>query len=143
MLRFVLRRLAIAFAMLVGLSILVFLLLRLTPGDPVTAYIDPSVPMSTADIESLRHRLGLDESLPLQYLHWAWATLHGDLGYSTQHERAPVLGLIAERAGPTLLLMGSGLTLATILGIGLGVLSALTRDGPADVLLGAIGSVGI
>ncbi len=51
MLRFVLRRLVVAFAMLVGLSILVFVLLRLTPGDPVSAYIDPSVPMSAR-----RHR---------------------------------------------------------------------------------------
>ena len=143
MLAFVLRRMVVAVAMLVGLSVLVFLLLRLTPGDPVTAYIDPSMPMSAGDIDSLRHRLGLDASLPVQYLHWGWAALHGDLGFSTQHERAPVLTLIAERAGPTLLLMGSGLLLATLLGIGLGVLAAVSRDGVVDVVLGAVGSVGI
>lgn len=143
MLRFVLRRLVTALAMLVGLSLLVFLLLRLTPGDPVTAYIDPSAPMSAADIEGLRHRLGLDASLPMQYAHWFWAVLHGDFGYSSQHERAPVLTLIAQRAGPTLLLMGTGLVLATVLGIALGVIAAVSRDGVIDIALNALGALGI
>ncbi len=143
MLRFVLRRLATALLMLLALSLLIFLLLRLTPGDPVTAYIDPSAPMSSADIAGLRHRLGLDASLPVQYLHWLRDTLHGDLGFSSQHERAPVLTLIVERAGPTLMLMGSGLLLATLLGIGLGVIAAVSRGGVADSALSALGAFGI
>jgi peptide/nickel transport system permease protein len=141
--RFILRRLLAALAMLVALSILMFCLLRLAPGDPVAAYIDPTAPISAADLAALRHRLGLDQSLPVQYLDWAKAALHGDFGYSTQHERARVSTLIAERAGPTLLLMGSGLVLATVLGIAFGVIAAVRRDGPIDIGLAVFGSVGI
>jgi peptide/nickel transport system permease protein len=143
MLRYVLRRTAVACAMLIGLSLIIFLLLRLTPGDPVSAYIDPTAPMSEADLSALRHRLGLDASLPTQYLHWAGEALRGDLGYSSQHTRAPVTELIAERAGPTLLLMSAGIGLATVLGLALGVIAGTRPGGVVDVALGALGTVGI
>lgn len=129
--------------MLVALSILMFGLLRLAPGDPVTAYIDPTVPMSADDIAALRHRLGLDRSLPVQYIVWADAVLHGDLGYSTQHERAPVAALLEERAGPTLLLMGTGLVLATVLGMAAGIVAAVWQGSAVDLTLAAFSSLGI
>jgi peptide/nickel transport system permease protein len=143
MLRYVVRRIIVACGMLVGLSLIIFLLLRLTPGDPVSAYIDPTAPMSEADISALRHRLGLDASLPTQYLHWAGEALQGDLGYSSQHTRAPVTELIAERAGPTVLLMGAGIGLATVLGLALGVIAGMRPGGGIDIALGAVGSLGI
>ena len=137
------RRLAASAAMLVALSVLMFGLLRLTPGDPVTAYMDPLAQLSEADVAALRARLGLDKPLPVQYLDWADAVVHGDLGYSTQHERAPVARLLAERAGPTLLLMGTGVLLAAIIGIAAGVVAAVRRDGPVDIVLAVLSSVGI
>ncbi len=140
---FIARRVAAAALMLVALSVLMFGLLRLTPGDPIAAYIDPTVPMSEADVAALRHRLGLDRSLPIQYVAWARAAIGGDLGYSTQHERAPVRGLIAERAGPTLLLMGTGMVLATIGGILFGVISAVRANGPLDIVLASLSALGI
>ena len=143
MLPYVLRRLAGAVAMMVAISIVMFGLLRLTPGDPVAAYMDPAAPMSAADVQALRHRLGLDQSLPVQYLAWAGQALHGDFGYSTQHERAPVARLIAERTGPTLLLMGAGLFFGTVIGIGCGVVAAVRRDGPVDLALAGLGALGI
>src|SRR5579863_3837919 len=100
MLRFIVRRLAATIAMVAALSLLMFCLLRLTPGDPVSAYMDPMAALTEADVAALRARLGLDQPLPVQYLDWAKAALQGDLGYSTQHERAPVIRLLAERAGP-------------------------------------------
>jgi peptide/nickel transport system permease protein len=142
-LAFLARRLGAAALMLVALSALMFGLLRLTPGDPVSAYIDPMVPMTEADISALRSRLGLDRSLPVQYLGWAGAVLHGDFGFSTQKERAPVRRLLAERAAPTLMLMGSGLVLATLVGIAAGIAGAVWRDGPFDIALGAVSSLGI
>ena len=129
--------------MLVALSVLMFGLLRLTPGDPVAAYMDPLAALSEADVAALRARLGLDKPLPVQYLAWANAVLHGDLGYSTQRERAPVASLLIERAGPTLLLMGTGILLATIVGITAGILAAVGRDGVADIALAVISSIGI
>ena len=143
MLRFVARRVAASCLMMVALSMLMFGLLRLTPGDPVAAYIDPAVPMSEADVAALRHRLGLDRSLPVQYVAWADAVLHGDLGYSTQHERAPVGGLLAERAGPTLLLMGTGLVLATVLGMVAGIVAAVRQGGVFDIVVAVVSSLGI
>jgi peptide/nickel transport system permease protein len=140
---YIVRRLASALGMLVLLSALMFGLLRLTPGDPVAAYMNPLVPMTEADVESLRHRLGLDRPLPVQYLAWVAAALHGDLGYSTQAERAPVLSLLAERAGPTLLLMGTGILLSIILGVAAGVVAAVWRDGPVDLALAALSAFGI
>jgi len=141
--RFVLRRIAASAAMLVALSILMFGLLRATPGDPINAYIDPSAPVSQADIAVLRARYGLDQPLPVQYAAWAVAALHGDLGFSTQRERAPVRNLLAERAIPTLLLMGSGIALATLIGIGAGVAAAVRRDGALDLALAVLSSIGI
>ncbi len=140
---FIARRIAAACLMLVALSVLMFGLLRLTPGDPVTAYIDPSVPMTEADVVALRHRLGLDRSLPVQYVAWAQAAALGDLGYSTQHERAPVRTLIAERAGPTLLLMATGLLMATVGGVILGIVSAIRANTPLDIVLASLSAVGI
>jgi len=143
MLRALARRLVSSAVMLVALSVLMFGLLRLTPGDPVAAYMDPLAALSEADVAALRARLGLDKPLPVQYLAWANAVLHGDLGYSTQHERAPVATLLAERAGPTLLLMGTGILLATIVGMAGGIVGAVWRDGPADIALAVVSSLGI
>ncbi|MGA3399774.1 MAG: ABC transporter permease [Acetobacteraceae bacterium] len=143
MLYYVARRVAAAGLMLIALSVLMFGLLRMTPGDPVSAYIDPAAPMTEADVAALRHRLGLDRSLPVQYLAWAEAAIHGDLGYSTQHERAPVRALVAERAGPTLLLMGSGLLLATIGGLCFGIISAVRANTLLDVVLASLSALGI
>jgi len=140
---FIARRAAAACLMLVALSVLMFGLLRLTPGDPVSAYIDPAVPMSEADVAALRHRLGLDRSLPVQYVAWAKAAMHGDLGYSTQHERAPVRALAAERAGPTLLLMGTGLVMATIGGMLFGIISAVRANSALDIVLASLSAIGI
>jgi len=65
--KYVLKRLLAGVAMLLGLSVLVFLLLRAAPGDPVDAYINPSAAMSPQDLAALRTRFGLDQPLPVQY----------------------------------------------------------------------------
>jgi peptide/nickel transport system permease protein len=143
MLRFIVRRLAATFAMVAALSVLMFCLLRLTPGDPVSAYMDPMAALTEADVAALRVRLGLDKPLPVQYLAWAKAALQGDLGFSTQHERARVGTLLAERAGPTLLLMGTGVFLAILLGVVAGVVASIRRDGPVDIALAVVSSLGI
>jgi len=143
MLAFVLKRLGVALAMLVALSVLVFVLLRLAPGDPIDAYIDPSAALSRAEVEAMRAQLGLDQPLPVQYLAWAGQALRGDLGHSTQNRRAPVLQLIGERVGPTLLLVGTGLALAIVVGIGTGIVAAVRRDGAADIVLAVLAFLGI
>lgn len=143
MLSYIARRLAIGLLMLVALSALIFLLLRLAPGDPVDAYINPASPMSPDAIQALRDRLGLDAPLPVQYFGWLRAALSGDLGYSIQRSGVAVLPLVFERIGPTILLMAAGLAIAIIVGISAGIVSAVRRNSPTDVGFSVVAFVGI
>lgn len=143
MLRFSLKRLAIGFCMLLALSMLVFVLLRLTPGDPIDAYIDPSTPLSPAAMADLRGRLGLDRPLPLQYLGWLQQALQGNLGYSLKRLDQPVLTLVLSRIGPTVLLMGTALIMAIVAGIAAGVIGAVRRNSVTDVSLSVLALAGI
>jgi peptide/nickel transport system permease protein len=143
MLGFTLRRLGSSLLMLVALSMFVFVLLRLTPGDPVDAYVDPQAGLSLADREVLRHRLGLDRSLPAQYVAWAGEVLRGNLGYSTQYNRIAVTTLLGARIGPTALLMGMGFAIAILLGIATGTIAAVRRNSPLDVGLAVLAFIGL
>ena len=143
MLPYILRRLATGLLMLVALSILVFVLLRLAPGDPIDAYVNPNVAMSQAEMAALRARLGFDQPLPVQYLAWLRAAATGDLGFSIQRNGVRVLPLVLERIGPTILLMAAGLAIAIVLGIAAGILSAVRRNSPTDIGFSVIAFFGI
>ncbi|NNG68455.1 ABC transporter permease [Rhizobium laguerreae] len=143
MLQYSLRRLIIGIGMLVALSMLIFLLLRLTPGDPIDAYIDPNLPMSPSDLADLRKSLGLDQPLPVQYLGWLQQALTGNLGYSIKRLDQPVLGLVLSRIGPTVLLMGTALAFAIVAGITFGVIGAVRRNSLADLSLSVVALAGI
>jgi peptide/nickel transport system permease protein len=140
--RYIARRAAVGMLMLLALTVLIFCLLRLAPGDPIDAYINPSAPMSASDLDALRVRLGLDLPLPVQYLAWLRAALSGDFGYSFQRGE-PVLPLILSRIGPTLLLMGTGIAIAIVVGITGGIVGAVYRNRPIDVVLSALAFVGV
>ncbi len=143
MLRYSLRRLIIGIGMLLALSALIFLLLRLTPGDPIDAYIDPNIPMSPSDLAELRSSLGLDRPLPVQYLAWLGQALEGNLGYSIKRLDQPVLGLVLSRIGPTILLMGTALLMAIVVGIAIGVIGAVRRNSVADISFSFFALAGI
>ncbi len=143
MLYYILRRSAVGLLMLLALTVLIFGMLRLAPGDPIDAYINPSVPMSASDLSALRIRLGLDQPLPVQYFAWLGAAVTGDFGYSIQRGGEPVLPLVLGRIGPTILLMFSGLLIATVVGIAAGIVSAVRRNQPTDVGLSVLAFVGI
>lgn len=129
--------------MLLALSVLIFVLLRLTPGDPIDAYIDPNVPMSPSDLADLRVTLGLDQPLPLQYLAWLQQAVMGNLGYSIQRPDQPVLGLVLSRVGPTVLLMGTAIVISIITGIATGMISAVRRNSVADFSFSVLAVTGI
>lgn len=129
--------------MLLALSVLIFLLLRLTPGDPIDAYIDPNIPMSPEQLSELRSQLGLDRPLPVQYLAWLQQAISGNLGFSIKRQDQPVLDLVLSRIGPTVLLMGSALVIAIIAGIVTGVISAVRRNSPVDLSFSVFALVGI
>jgi peptide/nickel transport system permease protein len=143
MISFIARRLAIGALMLLALSVLVFVLLRLAPGDPIDAYVNPASPLSPDAMQALRDRLGLDAPLPVQYFGWLRAAVTGDLGFSIQRVGVPVLPLVLERIGPTLLLMVAGLAIAIAVGISAGIVSAVRRNSPTDVGFSVLAFAGI
>ena len=134
-------RLLRALPLLLGLSVLVFALVHAAPGGPLTVYLsNPNV--RPEDIARLEHLLGLDRSLPEQYLSWLSAFARGDWGFSYVDGR-PVLERVLERAPATLELMGTAFTLALAAALVLGSLAALRAGGFADYLVSASSLVGI
>jgi peptide/nickel transport system permease protein len=126
---FIVRRLLISVIVLVGISMVLFGLLQLMPGDPAEMMLDPFSFQGdrAAALAQLRAQLGLDRPLPVQYLAWVGQLLHGNLGFSYVDGR-PVGQVILGRLGPTALLMGSALILALLVGIPVGMLAALRRN---------------
>ena len=119
---FVLRRLTASVLVLFGVSVVVFLTLKLIPGD--AAYVLAGPNASAQEIETVRQALGLDQPVPMQYVTWLGRALHGDLGRSLElHE--PVLQLVISRYSNTLVLVVSGMLFAAVVGILAGTLAAL------------------
>ena len=143
MLRYIAYRLVLGMFMLLALTVLIFIMLRLTPGDPIDAYINPTIPIAAADLAALRERLGLDRPLPLQYFAWLGAALSGDFGYSIQRSGAPVLPLVLSRVWPTVLLMLTATAIAIVVGIVAGIVSAVRKNKPTDIGLSVFSFLGV
>src|SRR5215218_2355696 len=129
MLSFLARRLLLAIPTLLGVLLVTFLLLYVAPGDPVQEMVGERADAAT--IARLRRELRLDEPVHVQFAHYASGVLHGDLGRSYITDR-PIRGDVAERFPKTLLLAGAAMTLASVLGITLGVLTARNPGGWLD-----------
>lgn len=136
MTRFILRRLLIAIPVLFGISLSTYTVLALAPGDPVTAMLSPERMASLGPewVERKRAELGLDKPFPVRYGLWMKEVLQGNLGYSYRGGE-PVLDLIVERIGPTLRLMTTVTFIALVIGIPLGVISALRQYSWIDHLV--------
>ncbi len=122
--RYLAQRLLSLFGVLFGVSVVVFLALHLAPGDPAQLLLGPLA--RPDDLARLRQELGLDESLPVQYGKWIGHALQGDFGRSISSHR-PVLTDVMERFQATALLAGASLTIAVVVGLSVGVLSAVQR----------------
>jgi peptide/nickel transport system permease protein len=120
--KYVLRRLLIALVVLIAISMLDFGFINLAPGDPLQALLPPEV--LHGSVAKLYEESGLTDSIPVRYLRWLNAVARGNLGTSFQTGE-PTTTLIARTLPRTLLLTGSALTLAILLGVPLGILSAL------------------
>jgi peptide/nickel transport system permease protein len=137
---YVLRRLGFAALMLVGVSMILFVIMRLAPGGPEAVLIGGEFSAEAA--AQIRQRLGLDRPLALQYASWAAAAARGDLGRSFK-TGDPVAGLIADRLGPTLQLTGGALLVALVVALPLGVLAAVRRGTVWDTLGSAVSLFGV
>jgi len=137
---FIVRRLLLAIPTLFGVLIVVFLLLYVAPGDPVQEMVGERADPET--IARLRKELHLDEPLLNQFTHYTGGVLRGDFGNSYITQR-PIIQDIRERFPKTLLLAGSAMLLASVLGITLGVLSARNPGGWFDRLGLGVAYLGI
>ncbi len=112
-----------------GVTLIAFLILHLTPGDPVKIMLGPYA--TEENVAALRAKYKLDQPLHIQYISWIGNVIKGDFGTSIRYDQ-PVSDLITSRAGPTLILTGTGLLIAVVFGVLLGVMAALKRNSVLD-----------
>ena len=129
---FIIRRLIQTIFVLLLVSIIAFMILHLLPGDPARIMMGEEA--SVEQIEALRHELWLDRPLSAQYLHWLGKVLHGDFGVSTSYQE-DVGRLIFTHLPVTFHLGFSGMFIAILLSIPLGVISAVRRGKPVDSVI--------
>ena len=143
MLRYALGRLLGTVPVLFGVTLLVFLMAWVTPGDPVVAMLgEASQGISRQALEDLRRELGLDRPLPVQYLDYVAGLLRGDLGDSVRSRR-PVLSEIRDRLPATIELALAALAIAVALGVALGVLAAVRKRTWVDGAAIAVALLGV
>ncbi|ROT98062.1 ABC transporter permease [Histidinibacterium lentulum] len=138
--RYILKRLVSAIPVLLGISIIVFLIMAAIPGDPATAILGSYA--TPENVERLNRDLGLDKPLIQRYFIWLGNVVTGDFGRSFTLNR-PVLDEILDRFGATLILAGVSFVLCSVLGILAGVVSAARQYGVADKAITFVVLIGI
>lgn len=132
MFQFIVKRLLHAIPLLIGVSMIGFAMMHLAPGGPLAVYtLNPTI--TAQNIAQIKHIFGLDQPIYIQYLKWAYGIFTGNWGYTFFGGR-PVFDVIMERVPATLILMGSGMSLAIIFGMLIGVLGAVRRYSIFDYL---------
>lgn len=130
LLKYTIYRLLQAIPVLIGISVITFLLANLGPGDPVELMLQGQE-HSEELVQAIKQRYGLDQPLHERYITYMSGLLKGDLGQSIYYQR-PVSSLIMERVGPTLMLVLSAYAFALVTAIPLGVIAATKRNDPTD-----------
>lgn len=140
LLSFILRRLLASIPVLLGVTLISYGILSAAPGDPVRIimgqHYDPLI------AEQIRAQWGLDKPWPVQYGHFLWRTMHGDLGRSYA-KRTPVAPFVLGRFRNTLLLTLVAMTIAIVFGMGAGIVSAAWPRSPADAALMLLAVAGL
>lgn len=133
MLKFILKKLLLMIPMLLVISLIVFVGLRSTGIDPITYMIPPEVQSQNPElVEQMREELGLNDPLPVQYIHWLGDILHGDLGLTNSGES--VAEIVAIRLPYTLELSIYAMLFSAVIGIGIGIISAIRQNGIIDYI---------
>ena len=141
MLRYVIRRLIMAIPVLLGVSVLVWSMVYLTPGDPVEI-MSYGTTMNLEQREQLRHVLGLDQPLYIQYGRFVLNAVQGNLGQSMFTKRA-VLGELKDQLPSTIALTAAGMFVAIVIGFSFGIASALRPNSWLDALLMSVSFLGL
>jgi peptide/nickel transport system permease protein len=138
--RFVLRRVAQAAVVLLGVSLIVFALVHVVPGDPIRSSLGTRFDPET--YEALRERAGFNQPLPVQYLSYLGGALTGDLGVSFRTGQ-PVSTALMERLPATLSLATASLLIALLIAVPLGIVSALRSGRPVDHTATVVSQIGV
>ena len=139
---YALRRFLLVVPTLLGVSVLVFALMRFVPADVVDVMIGSDVVMSPAERAILRSMFGLDQPLYLQYLSWLGNVARGEFGTSLRTAQ-PVMDMILQRVGITIELALLSVCLAALVAIPSGVLAAVRRNGAADLIAHVVTLLGL
>ena len=134
---YILRRILLAVPALIGVTVLIFLAMRVIPGDPLSSvggegelYI-----LSDKELMEVRHSLGLDRPLAIQYLDWMADVLRGDLGFSFWRKQDPIRNLVFRRGPITLQIALMSTVIAWLIGLPVGIISAMRRNSLLDYVL--------
>ncbi len=136
--RYILQRLLLVIPMMWILMTMVFLLMRVAPGDPISAALGGKI--SPQALEQARHKVGLDKPLIVQYWDYLWNTLHLDFG-TTFTDNQPVIDVVRDNGGATLSLTMAAFLIALVVGIPLGLLAGRLRDTGSDVVIRIFGII--
>jgi peptide/nickel transport system permease protein len=143
MARYVLRRVLTSVVLLFVSSILIFLVMRVIPGDPTLTKLGGSIKnVDPKAIAAIRHELGLDKSLPAQYLDWVGGILHGSFGHS-YFSQFPVTTLISQRIGATIELAVLAMLIGLLIAVPAATLGAIWRNRIFDGFLSGFAAVGM
>jgi peptide/nickel transport system permease protein len=142
--QYILRRIAISIPLLIGITLAVYIIANLAPGDPVSALISPDAAASLGPqwLAEQRAQMGLNKPLPIRYAIWLREMARGNLGYSFA-DRQPIAHTIRLRIGPTLRLMGSALLLSLLISVPVGIISALKQYSLLDYVVTVLGFAAI
>ena len=138
--QFLIKRLLITIPTLIAISIVIFAILALAPGDPLGEFA--SNPAITAEVrENIRKSLGLDQPTYIRYFKWFGSFIRGDMGYSF-NSRSPVAQLLWQRIPTTFLIVGSAYILGLLIAFPLGIISAIKRYSVTDQIITTIAFLG-
>jgi peptide/nickel transport system permease protein len=141
-LRYLAHRLLEAAVVLLGMSLLIYLLLGLMPGDPIDLLASGDPNVTSEDVARLKAVYGIDRPVLERYGHWLAGAVRGDFGYSRLHAK-PVLEILLPRLGNTCLLMGLSFALALIIALPAGILAAMRPRSVLDYGLNLVAFAGI
>lgn len=139
---YIIRRLLLFIPMLLGITIITFVVMNLAPGDPIMAMISPEDQLNEEDLDNMREALGLNKPIPIRYAIWLGEMLQGNFGYSYFTGR-PVLERVGDRIWPTLELTGAALLISTVVGFIFGVMAALRQYSIWDYFLTVTSLIGL
>lgn len=139
---FVIRRLAALVMLLIGITLIAFLLTHFVPGDPAAANLGQQAVSDPAIVKAFNQRNGLDKPLPIQYLRYLGGLLHGDLGTSQQTQRAVTTDL-GEYVPATIELAVTAIVISLLVGVPLGIVAAMRRNTWLDQFLRVVSLSGV